>query len=197
VQAGFHVNTRRTRLGFQAIENAGPHHTAISDAPGCSNNGDVVNSVVVLPMVAMVAGPRYLPFLDPAEESALFASASVQSFARDQIILDENVPMRAIFFIEEGLVRVERQDRGAMVPLATLGVGDFFGEMSFVDGVATSARVVSEEPSQLRVIDAATVDRLAGKDPHLAARLYRSIAAILAQRLRLTSMRVYADQSWG
>jgi CRP-like cAMP-binding protein len=155
------------------------------------------NSVVVLPMVAMVAGPRYLPFLDPAEESALFASASVQSFARDQIILDENVPTRAIFFIEEGLVRVERQDRGAMVPLATLGVGDFFGEMSFVDGVATSARVVSEEPSQLRIIDAATVDRLAGKDPHLAARLYRSIAAILAQRLRLTSMRVYADQSWG
>jgi CRP-like cAMP-binding protein len=146
-------------------------------------------------MVAMVTGPRYLRFLDPAEESALFASASVQSFARDQIILDENVPMRAIFFIEEGLVRVERQDRGAMVPLATLGVGDFFGEMSFVDGAATSARVVSEEPSRLRVIDAATVDQLA--DPHLAARLYRSIAAILAQRLRLTSMRVYADQSWG
>jgi hypothetical protein len=57
--------------------------------------------------------------------------------------------------------------------------------------------VVSEEPSQLRIIDAATVDRLTGKDPHLAARLYRSIAAILAQRLRLTSMRVYADQSWG
>ena len=105
--------------------------------------------------------------------------------------------MRAIFFIEEGLVRVERQDRGAMVPLATLGVGDFFGEMSFVDGAATSARVVAEEPSRLRIIDAATIDKQAGNDPRFAARLYRSIAAILAERLRLTSMRVYVDQSWG
>ena len=80
-----------------------------------------------------------------------------------RFILDENVPMRAIFFIEEGLVRVERQDRGAMVPLATLGVGDFFGEMSFVDGAAAGARVVSEEPSRLRIIDAATVDQVGGE----------------------------------
>ena len=101
-------------------------------------------------MVAAVATSRFFRFLDPAEERALLADASVKSFERDQIVFDQNVPMRAIFFIEEGLVRVERQDRGAMVPLATLGVGDFFGEMSFVDGAATSARVVAEEPSRLR-----------------------------------------------
>ena len=84
-----------------------------------------------------------------------------------------------------------------MVPLAVLGAGEFFGEMSFVDGTPTSARVVAEEPTRLRVIDTTTVDNLTKADPGFAGRLYRSIAAILAERLRLASMRTYADQSWG
>ena len=147
----------------------------------------------------MAAAPttRFLPFLDAAEESALLAAAPVQSFARDQLVFDQNVPLRAIFLIDDGSVRVERHDRGAMVPLAVLGAGEFFGEMSFVDGTPTSARVVADEPTRLRVIDTATVDSLTKADPAFAARLYRSIAAILAERLRLASMRTYAGQSWG
>jgi CRP-like cAMP-binding protein len=150
-----------------------------------------------LAIVAATATTRFLPFLDPAEESALLAAAPVQSFAPDQVVFDQNVPLRAIFLIDDGSVRVERQDRGAMIPLATLGVGEFFGEMSFVDGTPTSARVVADEPTRLRIIDTATVDNLARSDPSFAGRLYRSIAAILAERLRLTSMRAYGDQSWG
>jgi CRP-like cAMP-binding protein len=147
--------------------------------------------------VAATPTTRFLPFLDPAEESALLAAAPVRSFARDQLVFDQNVSLRAIFLIEDGSVRVERHDRGAMVPLAVLGAGEFFGEMSFVDGTPTSARVVAEEPTRLRVIDTTTVDNLTKADPGFAGRLYRSIAAILAERLRLASMRTYADQSWG
>jgi extracellular factor (EF) 3-hydroxypalmitic acid methyl ester biosynthesis protein len=148
-------------------------------------------------ILAATATTQFLPFLDPAEESALLAAAPVQSFARDQLVFDQNVSLRAIFLIDDGSVRVERQDRGAMIPLTTLGPGEFFGEMSFVDGTPTSARVVADEPTRLRVIDTATVDNLATKDPTFSGRLYRSIAAILADRLRLTSMRAYGDQSWG
>jgi CRP-like cAMP-binding protein len=148
-------------------------------------------------MVAATAATRFLPFLDPAEESALLAAAPVRSFARDQLVFDQNVSLRAIFLIDEGSVRVERQDRGAMIPIAILGAGEFFGEMSFVDGTPTSARVIADEPTRLRVIDTATVDSLTKVDPGFAGRLYRSIAAILAERLRLTSVRAYGDQSWG
>jgi CRP-like cAMP-binding protein len=147
--------------------------------------------------VATTAIAQFLPFLDPAEESALLAAAPVKSFARDQLVFDQNVSVRAIFLIDDGSVRVERQDRGAMIPLAVLGAGEFFGEMSFVDGTPTSARVIADEPTRLRVIDTATVDSLTKADPAFAARLYRSIAAILAERVRLMSMRAYGDQSWG
>lgn len=148
-------------------------------------------------MVAATATTRFLPFLEPAEESALLATAPVRSFDRDQVVFDQNVSLRAIFLIDDGSVRVEREDRGAMIPIAILGVGEFFGEMSFVDGTPTSARVIADEPTRLRVIDTATVDTLNNVDPSFTGRLYRSIAAILAERLRLTSMRAYGDQSWG
>jgi hypothetical protein len=50
--------------------------------------------------------------------------------------------------------------------------------------------VVAEEPTRLRVIDEATVDRMTKADPSFSGRLFRSIAAILSERLRLTSMHV-------
>ena len=118
-----------------------------------------------LAIVTGTPSARFLPFLDPAEESALLAAAPVKSFARDQLVFDQNVSLRAIFLIDDGSVRVERHDRGAMVPLAVLGAGEFFGEMSFVDGTPTSARVVAEEPTRLRVIDTTTVDNLTKADP--------------------------------
>jgi len=57
--------------------------------------------------------------------------------------------------------------------------------------------VIADEPTRLRVIDAAIVDDLTKTNPGFAGRLYRSIAAILSERLRQTSMRAYGDQSWG
>jgi CRP-like cAMP-binding protein len=147
--------------------------------------------------VADSGAARFLPFLDAGEESALLAASPVKSYSGDEVIFEQNVPLRAIFVIDSGSVRVEREDRGAMVPLAVLGVGEFFGEMSFVDGTPTSARVVADEPTELRVIDTGIVDNLSQVDPSFAGRLYRSIAAILAERLRLMSTRAYSSQSWG
>jgi CRP-like cAMP-binding protein len=139
-------------------------------------------------MVAATQTTRFLPFLDPAEESAVLATAPIKSFDRGQLVLDQNVMLRAIFLIEEGSVRVERKDRDQTIPLALLDAGEFFGEMSFVDGSATSARVIADTPTRLRIIDEATINNLIKKDPSFSGRLYRSIAAILSERLRLTSM---------
>jgi CRP-like cAMP-binding protein len=74
--------------------------------------------------------------------------------------------------------------------LAILGPGDIFGEMSFVAGDPTSARVVALEPTRLRMIREEDVRNRARIDPGFSGRLYRSIAAILVERLRRTSMSV-------
>jgi len=135
-----------------------------------------------------MAEKRFFTFLEPAEESALLAAGEVKTFKRGDLVLDQNVAIRAMFVIDRGSVRIERDNGGQMVPLAILAEGELFGEMSFVDGERTSARAVAREPTQVRVVDMGTVDNLREVDPTFESRLYRSIAAILVNRLRTTSL---------
>ena len=139
---------------------------------------------------------RFLAFLDPAEESALLAAAPVKTYAPGEVVLERNVPLRAIFVVDEGSVRVERDDGGHVVTLAVLGPGQFFGEMSFVDGAPTSATVVANTATRLRMINTMIIDNLSEVDPSFGTRLYRSIAAILVERLRLTSMDLFIQKPW-
>ena len=135
-----------------------------------------------------MAEKRFFAFLEPAEESALLAAATVKVFRRGEVVLDQNVALRAMFVIDSGSVRIERDNGGQMVPLAILADGELFGEMSFVDGERTSARVVAREVTQVRIVDMGVVDNLNEVDPTFASRLYRSIAATLVNRLRTTSL---------
>jgi CRP-like cAMP-binding protein len=139
---------------------------------------------------------RFLAFLDPAEESALLAAAPVKTYAPGEVVLERNVPLRAIFVVDEGSVRVERDDGGRVITLAVLGPGQFFGEMSFVDGAPTSATVVANTATRLRMINTMIIDNLSEVDPSFGTRLYRSIAAILVERLRLTSMDLFIQKPW-
>ena len=139
---------------------------------------------------------KFLRFLEPAEESALLAAAPVKSLAPGELVFDFNVPLRAIFVVDEGAVRVEHRDGENLTTLAVLGPGQFFGEMSFVDGSPTSARVVANVQTRLRAIDLGVVDNLSEVDPTFGSRLYRSIAAILVERLRLTSLDLLTRKPW-
>jgi CRP-like cAMP-binding protein len=138
----------------------------------------------------MEAG-RFFEFLEPAEESALLAAAAVRTFQLGEVVLDQNVSLRAMFVIDRGSVKIERANGPKLVPLAILARGEFFGEMSFVDGDRTSARAVAREPTEVRVIDPGIIDNFNEVDPSFGSRLYRSIAAILVKRLRTTSLDVY------
>jgi CRP/FNR family transcriptional regulator, cyclic AMP receptor protein len=134
---------------------------------------------------------RFFAFLEPAEETALLAAGALKVFQRDELVLAENVALRALFVIEHGSVKIERDNGATMVPLAILARGELFGEMSFVDGGRTSARVVARETTQVRVIDLGVLANFEEVDPTFTSRLYRSIAAILVERLRTTSLDRY------
>jgi len=133
----------------------------------------------------------YFAFLEPAEEAALLDAAALKTFRRDEVIVAENVSLRALYVIEHGSVKIERENGPTMVPLAILARGELFGEMSFVDSGRTSARVVAREPTEVRIIDTGVLERFEETDPTFASRFYRSIAAILVERLRTTSLNCY------
>lgn len=133
---------------------------------------------------------RFFAFLDPGEEAALLAAAPPVRFAPGEVVLAQNTSHEAIYVIDSGLVVVERENGMQFVELATLGSGDFFGELSFVDAFPTSARVAAREPTEIRILTPDLIANLDQSDPTFGHRFYRSIAAILAKRIRTTSLQV-------
>lgn len=80
------------------------------------------------------------------------------------------------FLILEGEARVTVEGRFRR----TLGPGDFFGEISLLDGGVRTATVVAETPMALLRIDRAGVARIVKEDPGVGLRMLEE----LARRLR-------------
>lgn len=78
--------------------------------------------------------------------------------------------------ILEGEARVERDGK----VIARLGRGDFFGEMSLIDGKPRSATVLAESPSVLLVVEARSFRKLLDAIPGLQ----RKVLITLCGRLR-------------
>ena len=69
-------------------------------------------------------------------------------FSAAEMIIREGDPGRSVYVILDGRVRVFTRDNGDNeLELATLGVGQFFGEMSFVSGKPRSSSVAALELS--------------------------------------------------
>jgi len=75
----------------------------------------------------------------------------------------------------EGGARVEKD--GTVI--ARLGPGDFFGEMSLIDGMPRSASVIAEDPSVLLVIQARSFRSLLDEVPDLQKKLLVTLSARL------------------
>lgn len=83
---------------------------------------------------------------------------------------------REFLLILDGGARVERDGK----LIARLGPGDFFGEMSLIDGKPRSATVIAESPTALLVVHARSFGALLDAVPGLQ----RKILSGLSERLR-------------
>ena len=94
-----------------------------------------------------------IPFFVPLQETEreeLAEDANMHVFSAGEMIIREGDPGRSVYIILDGRVKVfTRDDGGNELPLATLGVGQFFGEMSLVSGKPRSSSVAALELSVL------------------------------------------------
>ena len=101
---------------------------------------------------------------------------------RGTMLAREGQPGNEFFVVLEGKAAVRRRGRR----IATLGEGDFFGEMSLLDGAPRSATVAAETDGVVLVMQrrefGALLDRVPG--------LLRKIAVGLSQRLREADERI-------
>lgn len=87
----------------------------------------------------------------------------------------------ALYLIASGRVKIHQATTGGdEVILDVKGAGDFFGEMSLLDGQPRSADVSTLEPSELLLLDGEALRATITKQPAVAWTLLR----LLSQRLR-------------
>ena len=105
------------------------------------------------------------------------AEAEVVEFEADRAIVEEGSAGEAMFVVLSGGARVTRGGR----KVAALVPGDFFGELSALDGGPRTASIVSETPMELLRLFRHTLRRMIEEEPSLAMGLLVGLARRLRQ----------------
>jgi CRP-like cAMP-binding protein len=93
-----------------------------------------------------LAGVPLFAGLPAADLLELSQKLTPQRFARDEVILLQGDSHGDLHIVEGGSVRVVlTSPDGREVVLALLGPGEFFGELSLLDGLPGSAEVIAQE----------------------------------------------------
>ena len=104
-----------------------------------------------------------------------------RSFPKRQVIVKEGDRAVGFFVITGGSAEVVQGLGGTEErPLATLGAGDFFGEMALLDGYPRSASVRALEDTECLVLSRWDFLAELRQSPHMAA----AMLPILSARLR-------------
>ena len=106
---------------------------------------------------------------------------------KGEVIVSENTPGDALYVIVGGEVKVTMiSNEGKEIILSTLQAGDFFGEMSLLDGSTRSANVISISSSSLLKLSRADFLNQILPNADIAA----GILAVLSRRLRAANERI-------
>ena len=136
-------------------------------------------------MTARHLPDQAFPFLTLAERDRLLTYGREQHFGAGDVILREGHQSSAVYVLLTGRVAVEKEHLGDSVVVDELRPGAVFGEVSFLDGSPPSASIVALEEVDVFVLD--DLDALLASDPALASGFFRSMATLLARRLRFTT----------
>ena len=115
------------------------------------------------------------PGLQDDELLTLSAHAKLQSFPRNQAIVNEGDRTDSVYIIHSGHVKVFLYGRnGKEIDLNILGPGEYFGEM-VLDSGPRSASVMTLEPTQLFIIPQRVFLDFLVKHPDFAMRLIKTL----------------------
>lgn len=126
-------------------------------------------------------------FLLPQNRDLLLEIGVTVRYAKKDLIVEEGDSRQAIFLINEGRVRIERNQMGNQIRVATLGPNEVFGEMAFVQRKLASATVIADTAVKAVVIEAPDVYAVLSSVPGFATRFYLCLARTLAERLDETT----------
>jgi len=107
----------------------------------------------------------------------IVASADEITVRKEKDLVREGEHGRHLYVMVDGRARVVRGGH----PVATLGPGDFFGELALISGAPRTATVTTETETTVMVLDPRRFDVVMEEEPRVA----KAVMATMADRLRV------------
>jgi CRP-like cAMP-binding protein len=133
------------------------------------------------------------PLLDhfPAEQRERLArTASLVRFPGGVTILKEGDSSQDAYLVHRGRVLIKRDTSYGTFELARLGEGELFGETSFVDQGPRSMDAVTDQATELFLLNPLALATAGEEDPRFAMALWWTFWRSLSQKLRTTNERL-------
>src|SRR3954471_19399820 len=110
-----------------------------------------------------------------AVEDALFQRFG-KEFKRGDVLFQEGEVGKGRYVIQPGKVNITKKARDTEKILATLGAGEFLGEMAILNNKPRSAGAVMAEDGKLLVIDPKTFEAMIRGNVEIAVRLIKKLS---------------------
>ena len=138
---------------------------------------------------------RRIKILADVEErllASLLAYLEVVKVAAFGTVVNKGEHGDALFMVLEGEVRARTMIDGKESTLATMGVGECFGELAIVDQGPRSADVIANQPTVLVKVSDGALRKMFAEAPALAAPFMFALTRVITQRVRVLTKR-YED----
>ena len=133
---------------------------------------------------------KILACLDDAQLTRFAQFMELEVVKQWSVVVKQGDHGDSMYLILEGELRVRLQAGGKETILATLGPGDFFGDISLFDHGPRSADVVANVDSTVLKISASGFEKLAAEAPELATPFLLSTIKTLVARIRADNKRL-------
>jgi CRP-like cAMP-binding protein len=117
----------------------------------------------------------------------------VVRFKQGDTVFEEGDKGRTMYIVQTGLVSLYHQVNDHRQKLGTLEKGDFFGEMSILEGLPRTVSALAEEDAELIEINHTVFDKMIRGNIEIAVRMLRKLSI----RLRESESRIAALQASG
>lgn len=106
-----------------------------------------------------------------------------------ELVVSEGDAGEDMFLVQSGTVVISKRINGAEVVLGEIGPGDFFGEMSVLEGLPREASARAKGPTRLLVLGQGALLVRLRRDPSLAVEMLHRLSG----RLRRLNARLSDD----
>jgi CRP/FNR family cyclic AMP-dependent transcriptional regulator len=121
-------------------------------------------------MASVVAKAKKLPFNVKVFLNTLDGGRTVATYRKDQKVFSQGDPADAVFYIQEGKVKVHViSEQGKEAVVALHGSGDFFGEGCLIGQPLRLATVSAIADSVIMRLDKASIARVLRDEPKFSA----------------------------